>query len=205
MSTAFTEFAAECAPLCQSLPLLLHHQKDISDLLQRYISKQDENSLEPLLDLITHFAHDLGPDFEPYYPSTLQILMKLTQNAKIVIVEWTFGCIAYLFKYLYRLLVLNLVPTLKLLSPLLSSTRDIDPDSPEHKKREFVGRFTAEALSFLIRKSTGESLQNTVNYIVGKVSESKAMLLILLKIQLSMKLKKMLNSLKLVPSCLLKR
>lgn len=174
LSASYTEFAAECAPLCQSLPLILHHQLEINSLLQKYIAKKDENSLESLLDLVTNFAHDLGPDYEPYYPSTLQILMDLTKTFHITIVEWTFNCIAYLFKYLYRLLVENLVPTLKLLSPLLSTSRNVDPDSPDHKKREFVGRFTAEALSFLIRKSTGESLQKTVNYIVGKVAHSES-------------------------------
>lgn len=50
LSTAFTEFASECAPLCQTLPLILHNQNEINQLLQKYISKKDEHSLEPLLE-----------------------------------------------------------------------------------------------------------------------------------------------------------
>lgn len=50
MSTSFTDFAAECAPLCQSLPLIIHNQHEINELLQKYINKKDENSLESLLE-----------------------------------------------------------------------------------------------------------------------------------------------------------
>jgi U3 small nucleolar RNA-associated protein 20 len=50
ISTSFSEFAIECAPLCQSLPLVLHHKKEINDLLVKYISIQDEHSLESLLE-----------------------------------------------------------------------------------------------------------------------------------------------------------
>lgn len=90
--------------------------------------------------------------------------MDIAVSSKITVVEWTFNCIAYLFKYLNRLLVVNLIPTFDLLSPLL-----LKQNQETLHKEYFVGRFTAESLSFLIRKCTGQSLQNITNHIVSEV------------------------------------
>lgn len=99
--------------------------------------------------------------------------MEVTDHSKIAVVEWTFNCIAYLFKYLYRLLVANLIPTFDLLAPLLSYARSTETTDSSQYRKVFVGRFTAESLSFLIRKSTGDSLQKITNHIVSKVLGAK--------------------------------
>lgn len=109
--------------------------------------------------LVTRLAHDLGPDFEPYFAETLTTLMSLTSEPQIHVTEWTFNCLAYLFKYLSRLLTSDLVPTYDLISPLLGKT---------HQKY-FVSRFTAESLSFLVRKCTGDSLTQIINHIIKDV------------------------------------
>jgi U3 small nucleolar RNA-associated protein 20 len=59
------------------------------------------------------------------------------------VIEWSFGCLAWLFKYLSRLLVPDLRPVFDLMSPLLGRER----------QKAFVSRFAAESLSFLIRKA----------------------------------------------------
>lgn len=87
--------------------------------------------------------------------------MGLTSLSQIQVTEWTFNCLAYLFKYLSRLLTTDLVPTYNLLSPLLGKT---------HQKY-FVLRFTAESLSFLVRKCTGDSLLRIVTKIITDVYE----------------------------------
>lgn len=50
ISANFSSFVQECSPLSQSLPLIIHNQKDIVALLQRYIALKDEHSLESLLE-----------------------------------------------------------------------------------------------------------------------------------------------------------
>lgn len=87
--------------------------------------------------------------------------MELTALSQIQVTEWTFNCLAYLFKYLSRLLTTDLVPTYNLLSPLLGKT---------HQKY-FVLRFTAESLSFLVRKCTGDSLLRIVTKIITDAYE----------------------------------
>ncbi|CAN6649800.1 U3 small nucleolar RNA-associated protein 20 [Trichomonascus vanleenenianus] len=161
----FTDFVDLCAPLCQSLPQLIYHQKEIMALLQKHIMVKDPNSLEPLLDLVTHFAHDLGPDFEPYFGSTLDMLIDLcSTNQNIDVVQWSFNCLAYLFKYLSRLLTTDLRPTYDAISKLLGK---------QHQK-SFVERFAAESLSFLIRKCTGESLTLIVEHIFKEVLQTRS-------------------------------
>lgn len=53
----------------------------------------------------------------------------------------------------------DLVPTYDLLSPLLGKT----------PQKYFVSRFTAESLSFLVRKCTGDSLTAIINHIIEDV------------------------------------
>ena len=67
LSEGFTSFAREVAPLCESLPQILHYDNRIMDLLVGYIEKADTWSLEPLLSLVAHFAHDLGARFEKHF------------------------------------------------------------------------------------------------------------------------------------------
>lgn len=144
LSKGFSAFKRELQPLCDSLPQILHFEGRIMDLLEKYISEQDSESLEPLLDLLTAFAHDLGTRFEKHYPRALALIIQIASRPQdAAVVEWTFACLAFLFKYLSKLLVPNLRPTYDLLVPLLGKAR-----TPAH-----VARFAAEALSFLVKKA----------------------------------------------------
>lgn len=155
LSTTFVEFARRALPLSDSLPLILHHQTSIFDALLEFIGKRDTLSLEPLLDLLAHFAHDLGASFEPYFGRAVLLLSDLVaRHVDVSTVEWTFGCLAYLLKYLSRLLVPDLRPLYDILAPLLGRT----PQKP------FNTRFAAEALSFLVRKTKSESLELIVKH-----------------------------------------
>jgi U3 small nucleolar RNA-associated protein 20 len=144
ISTAFTLFARQVAPLCDSLPQVLHHSDRIFALLVEYIEKGDQNSEEPLLSLLAHFAHDLGVQFEKHFAQAVKTVAQLAaKHPDVEVIEWSFTCLAWLFKYLSRLLVPNLRPVFDLMAPLLGK---------EHQKA-FVTRFAAESLSFLVRKA----------------------------------------------------
>ncbi|KKY28364.1 putative heat repeat protein [Diplodia seriata] len=141
LSESFHAFSRELDPLCESLPQILHHADSIMDLLVRYIEKRDALSLEPLLSLVSHFAHDLGARFEKYFARTVRIVCDVAaKHPDIEVIEWSFTCLAWLFKYLSRLLVPDLRPLYDLMAPLLGK---------EHQK-SFVSRFAAEAMSFLL-------------------------------------------------------
>lgn len=152
ISKNYTNFKREITPLSETLPQILHFRDKIMGLLATYISVQDKESLEPLLDLLTAFAHDLGAKFEKYYQTSLELLVAIASKPQEVeVIEWTFGALAWLFKYLSRLLVPDLRPTYHMLSGLLGKSKH-----PSH-----INRFAAESMSFLIKKAAAPSHRET--------------------------------------------
>ncbi|KAI9819100.1 MAG: U3 snoRNP protein [Phylliscum demangeonii] len=143
-SESFGVFAKHVTPLCNSLPQILHFEDQIVDLLLQYVAKKDVLSLEPLLDLLVQLGRDVGARFERHFQRIVAAVLALAAHHQSVeVIEWSFTCLAWLFKYLYKLLIADLRPTYDLTAPLLGR---------EHQKA-FVSRFTAEAMSFLIRKT----------------------------------------------------
>ncbi|CCH61577.1 hypothetical protein TBLA_0F00330 [Henningerozyma blattae CBS 6284] len=156
LSAVFTDFVREIENIIQTLPQILYHQDKIFQNIVSGIKKYDTYSLQPLLDLLAQFCHDLGPDFIKFYKDAVTCLISLLDEAvkfeNTNVFEWGFNCLAYIFKYLSRLLTADLKPTFELLFPLLT-----------HSK-EYLSRFSAEAMSFLIRKSTSKNLLNFVAF-----------------------------------------
>ncbi|UPX09916.1 U3 snoRNP protein [Ascochyta rabiei] len=144
LSENFVHFSRKVSPLCDSLPQVLHHSDRIIDLLVEFIEKGEKYSEEPLLSLLAHLAHDLGEQFEKHFERVVKTVAHLAAtHAEIEVIEWSFTCLAWLFKYLSRLLVPDLRPTFDLISPLLGRAQ----------QKAFVARFAAESLSFLVRKA----------------------------------------------------
>lgn len=144
LSENFSDFARLARPLCESLPQLLHYQERVMDLVAEYIGKMDALSLEPLLSLLAHFSHDLGVQFEPHFLRAVTLVASVAaKHPDVEVIEWGFACLAWLFKYLSRLLVPNIRPLYDILVPLLG----------KENQKSFVVRFAAEALSFLVRKA----------------------------------------------------
>ena len=169
LSEGFTSFAREVAPLCESLPQILHYDNRIMDLLVGYIEKGDTWSLEPLLSLVAHFAHDLGARFEKHFARAVTTVTQITaKNQAAEVIEWGFTCLAWLFKYLSRLLVLDLRPLFDLMAPLLG----------KQNQKPFITRFAAEALSFLVRKAGAafhrdkKPLEAIIRHILEDLEES---------------------------------
>jgi U3 small nucleolar RNA-associated protein 20 len=148
----FVAFKQATLPISDSLPQILHHEQRIMKRFVQHISAHEKESLEPLLDLLTAFAQDLGPLFEKHYHQSLTLIVDLAgkpQDAEVI--EWTFGALAFLFKRLYKLLVPDLRPTYDVLSPLLGKSKH-----PPH-----IARFAAEAMSFLIKKAAAPNHRET--------------------------------------------
>lgn len=148
LSKDFMDFRRQVSSISDSLPQILHFEAKIMDHLAEHIALQDAESLEPLLDLLTAFAHDLGSRFEKHYGRSLELIIAIAgkpQPAEVI--EWTFGAVAFLFKYLSKLIVPSLQPTYDVVSVLMGKTRH-----PSH-----IARFAAEAMSFLIRKAASPS------------------------------------------------
>ncbi len=144
MSEAFVTFTREVLPMSDSLPQILHFEDKIMATFVAYIEKKERESMEPLLELITDFAHDLGLRFEKHYAKALELITSIAGTPQDVeVIEWSFTSLAFLFKYLSKLLVPDLRPTYDLMAPLLG----------KHRQRPHIARFAAEAMSFLVKKA----------------------------------------------------
>lgn len=144
LSENFSNFLREAQPLCQSLPQILHYQQEIKLILVKYVEKHDPLSLEPLLDLLGRFAHDLGVRFESHFSETVTLITCLaSKHSDVQVIEWSFTCLAWLFKYLSRLLVPDLQSLYQIMAPLLG----------REQQKAHTTRFAAEAMSFLLRKA----------------------------------------------------
>lgn len=153
MSRGFISFKLQVLPLADSLPQIIHFEDRIMNLFVEHVSSiQEKESLEPLFDLLTAFARDLGPRFEKHYPRALQLVVDVASKPQDVeVIEWTFTALAFLFKRLYKLLVPDLRPTYDVISCLLGKTK-----RPPH-----IARFAAEAMSFLIKKAAAPNHRST--------------------------------------------
>jgi U3 small nucleolar RNA-associated protein 20 len=150
ISESFIEFAREVTPLCDSLPQILHFEDRIMDLLVAHLQMKEREAIEPLLQLVADFAHDLGTRFEKHYARALELVIAIVRTFHDVeVIEWSFACLAFLFKYLAKLLVLDLRPTYDLMAPLLGKER----------QQPHIARFAAEAMSFLIKKAAAPAVR----------------------------------------------
>lgn len=170
LSGNFAAFVDEVDGLSQSLPQLIHHQTHIFEALVKHIEVVDAFSLEPLLELLSQFIHDLGPDFMVFYSRSLElittIVLKIEPNESqnnrnsSNVLEWCFNSLAFAFKYLSRTLAADLTSTIDALLPLLVSS-----------KKHYLARFSAEALSYLVKKQSDDGLLQTINHALVAHSE----------------------------------
>lgn len=170
LSHTFVSFAAKVSPLSDSLPLLLHNQEQVITLLVEHIEKRDALAMEPLLNLMSDFAHDLDSRFESHFQLAVRTISEVAaKHPDPAVVEWSFNCLAWLFKYLSRLLTPDLRPVYDLMAPYLGK----EPQKP------YIVRFAAESMSFLIRKAAvtferdSTALETIVEHIFADLENNK--------------------------------
>jgi U3 small nucleolar RNA-associated protein 20 len=144
LSDSFTTFVRRVNPLSESFAQVLYHEEKIMELLVEFIEKREQVSMEPLLSLLAQFARDLGVKFEKHFATAVTLVSSVAAtHPNIEVVEWSFTCLAWIFKFLSRLLVPDLRQLLGIMAPYLGKER----------QKPFVARFAAESMSFLIRKA----------------------------------------------------
>ncbi|KAL3460241.1 armadillo-type protein [Aspergillus heterothallicus] len=171
LSENFVAFSRRVNPLCESLPQILYYEEKIFNLLVEYIDKRDRISIEPLLSLLAQFARDLGVRFEKYFATSVTLVASVAAtHPDVEVVEWSFTCLAWTFKFLSRLLVPDLRQLLGIMTPYLGKER----------QKPFVARFAAESMSFLIRKAglvyykNAEPLQLAISFLFDDLRQAGA-------------------------------
>ncbi|KAJ5701857.1 hypothetical protein N7488_009405 [Penicillium malachiteum] len=169
LSENFSNFYRRVNPISESLAQILYHEEKIMGLLVEFIEKKDEHSMEPLLSLLAQFARDLGVRFEKHFATSVTLVASVAgTHPDVEVVEWSFTCLAWIFKFLSRLLVPDLRQLLTIMTPYLGKER----------QKPFVARFAAESLSFLIRKAglvyykNKTPLENAISYLYDDISKT---------------------------------
>lgn len=171
LSDNYSQFIRRVNPLCESLAQILYHEDKIMALLVEFIEKRDHLSMEPLLSLLAQFARDLGARFEKHFATSVSLVASVAAtHPEVEVVEWSFTCLAWIFKFLSRLLVPDLRQLLGIMTPYLGKER----------QKPFVARFAAESMSFLIRKAglvyykNNTPLQRAVSFLLHDLRQTEA-------------------------------
>uniref|UniRef100_A0A3Q3Q499 Uncharacterized protein n=1 Tax=Monopterus albus TaxID=43700 RepID=A0A3Q3Q499_MONAL len=135
----FTAFLREVSNKSQSFNMLVFHQKSIVDSLKTHLAVKNSLAYQPLLEGVV-LAIDLQTDFYPHFPDFFILITSLLDTKDTEVLELAFICLSYLYKYLWRLMVKDIINIYSLYSTLLA-----------HKK-EHIRKFAAESFSFLMRK-----------------------------------------------------
>ncbi|XP_001952794.2 small subunit processome component 20 homolog [Acyrthosiphon pisum] len=125
----------------ESLPQLLARKHEISQVLFKYMDDSDPLSIQAAFEFVVAFAQDLQQEFYEYFPEFLRLCIKLLRTKDAEQIEWSFTCLAYLFKFLWRLIVRDIKPVFECIVLLLGD------DQPP-----YVNDFAAESFSFVARK-----------------------------------------------------
>jgi U3 small nucleolar RNA-associated protein 20 len=104
-SLDFQAFYKEVNGLVRSLSLLVHHQKTVVEILQRYLRKKNSLALDALLELCVELSRDLQGDFSQYFTQFLKIIAGHLNTKDAQKIEDCFKTLAYLFKFQWRYLV----------------------------------------------------------------------------------------------------
>lgn len=144
----FGQFRQEISSQVQTFTQLVYHENTIVAALQKHLLVPNSLALPALMDLLVQLARDLQSDFyrhfHDFFDVLVQLLNRYTQNVEVL--ECTFTCLSYLFKFLWRYLVKDIEQVYGYFSSLLGSNY-----------KEYVRNFAAESFAFLMRKVQDQS------------------------------------------------
>eukprot|EP00731_Ephydatia_muelleri_P001009 Em0001g1009a len=137
----FVVFYQEVRGITQLLTQLVHHKDTIIGSLVKHLQVKDSLAYEPLLDLVVQLARDLHQDFYPHFPSLFTHLVALSNIHDPHVIQCVFNTLEFLFKFLWRYMVKDIVAVYNLYSQLLMGSQ-----------KPHIRRFATESFGFLIRK-----------------------------------------------------
>ena len=144
-------------PLCQSLPQLLHHQKDVLDIILARINIAAALSLEPLLDLLAALARDIQDEFLPHMERVLSCFSDLIDEGggrEPEILQHVFSSLSMMCKHLCKCLCQDLVPVLKVSARL------------RYHRAQHVRKLAADTFGYLIRNAKKRSIRRSAMRLV---------------------------------------
>ncbi|KRY74198.1 Small subunit processome component 20 -like protein [Trichinella pseudospiralis] len=164
-SKEFSDFLHDISTLAiNTYPLLIFHKDEILRKLKKHLLEKNLNSISSLLELCIAICRDLHDEFQPHFWEIFEIISDiLSVYNDPDVLEACFSTLAYLLKFSWRRMINNSTDVFQHFQHLLSHTK------------EYIRRFSAEALVFFIRKAA--DFGNIVEYCLRKIDEDNALLL----------------------------
>lgn len=101
----FVHFYKSVKALVQNLKQLLFYKDKVFEILCDHLSQRNSACLDALLDLMAQLTRDLQNEIYPYFPKILSTLTHLLDSREADVIENTFVCLAFVFKYLWRYMI----------------------------------------------------------------------------------------------------
>ena len=101
----FVNFHKEVQGHVQDLKQLLFHKDEVFEILCKHLSFVNSTCLDALLDLMAQLTRDLQFEIYPYFERILDTLANLLHSHDADVLENTFVCLAFIFKYLWRYMI----------------------------------------------------------------------------------------------------
>ena len=155
LTTDFTGFLRDVQNKMGSLALVLHNKEAIVEALLARMAVKDSLAIKPLCACLAALARDLRHEFYPFLQSrVMPVLIQLLDIQDAEQLEDVFSCLAFLFKFLLRFVVEDFKSIFDVVFPVL------------RHKQWYIRKFSAEVLSFLIRKVPGDSLKPALSHVL---------------------------------------
>ena len=130
----------------RSLPQIIHRKDQLIDILLENVNRKDNLALNAILELLVALAKDLNTDFYEHFDRVFTSVAKCLDSTDPETIESVFICLTFLFKYLSKYIIKEFDTKYKLFEDLLAS------------KKDYIRRFSSEALSFLVRKAQNKDV-----------------------------------------------
>eukprot|EP00298_Acanthocystis_sp_HF-20_P015190 c21054_g1_i5.p1 GENE.c21054_g1_i5~~c21054_g1_i5.p1 ORF type:complete len:979 (-),score=313.70 c21054_g1_i5:162-2912(-) len=167
LTIEFTQLRDSLFPFTHSLALLLHRKKDVIKVIIDAIDKEKlassaiksrQDTHFPVLAaasvLIPAFARDIREEFVEVFPDVIHALIRNIRPSFPENVDCVFSCIAFMFKFLNRFLVVDIQQVITLHHSLL------------FHYSSHLSQFTASALSFLFRRIEVNEVSNNLKLLI---------------------------------------
>ncbi|KYQ90452.1 HEAT repeat-containing protein [Tieghemostelium lacteum] len=137
-----------------SIAEVLLHKEKIVEILLIHLSKPNSMALKPLLSVLAALFRDLRSEIYGSFYKILKVLMDLLkQTLKPDSIEELFTSICYMLKFLEKQIIPEFFKFYQIYSQLFL------------QKRQYIRRFAAESMSFIMRKIVLEEMDKTLEFL----------------------------------------
>lgn len=107
-SIDYTELYRKLAPITKSFNQLVYNKDDVVQILKEYLSKTESLAHEACLELLAQLSKDLLDEFYLYFDDFFPLLVNFLHTKDTKLIENTFVCFAYTFKFLWKWMLKDL-------------------------------------------------------------------------------------------------